>query len=112
MPGTTPVSWKLLDMRARIRLVDTQLVVLLARRFEIMREVRAWKQSEGLPLIDPERERDVLEHGIDLAQSLGVPESIVHMLYRQLFQHVRGTQDSSGLTQVKEPALRIDENSA
>lgn len=95
------VNWELLDMRARIRLIDTQLVILLARRFEIMREVRAWKQAEMLPLVDSRREHDVLEHCMDLGRSLGVPDSIIRNLYSELFEHVRGPGPHADLMDIK-----------
>lgn len=83
-------DWSLLQMRGRLRMIDTQLIVLLARRFDIMREVRQWKQSMSLPLIDAQREQEVLGHCIELGESLGVPADLVNSLYSQLFAAVRG----------------------
>lgn len=110
------VSWKLLDMRSRLQLIDTQLVVLLARRFEVMREVREWKQAEGMPLIDSKREDEVLQRAVELGFSIGVPETLIRKLYENLFEHVRGKQnvhekpDESGLTQIKDEPAAIDQN--
>lgn len=89
--SAVPVSWQLLDMRARLRLIDTQLVVLLARRLEVQREIRAYKLAESLPLHDPVREAAVLAHGRELARSLSIPEGIVEVLYERLFEAARGT---------------------
>ncbi|MDX1455071.1 MAG: chorismate mutase [Gammaproteobacteria bacterium] len=94
-------SWELLDMRARMRLIDTQLVILLARRFEIMRDIRAYKQARQLPLIDRQREKEVLSQALDLGLSMGVPDSIIRSLYRQMFEHVRGVDPGKGLMEIK-----------
>lgn len=110
------MSWKLLDMRSRLQLIDTQLVVLLARRFEVMREVREWKRAEGLPLFDSRREDEVLQRATELGFSLGVPETLIRKLYEQLFEHVRGRQHvpgkrgESGLTQIKDEPAAINQN--
>lgn len=106
-----PASWKLLDMRARIRLIDTQLIVLLSRRFEIMRDVRAYKKEMGLPLVDPQREREVLDHCLYLGESLGVPVAIIEELYQQLFEQVRGPMPSPALTSIKAGPPESQQNS-
>ena len=94
-------SWELLDMRSRIRLIDTQLVILLARRFEIMRDIRSFKRARHLPLIDRRREQEVLDQALDLANSTGVPEIIIRNLFAQLFEHVRGVDGSKPLMEIK-----------
>ena len=88
-------EWELLELRARIRMIDTELIVLLARRFEVVRAIQAVKQEADLPLLDADRERDVLAHCTDLATSLHVPLDVVHELYRLCFAHARGPVDPS-----------------
>ncbi|MDX1442897.1 MAG: chorismate mutase [Gammaproteobacteria bacterium] len=108
--------WTLLEQRARLRQIDTQLIVLLARRFEIMREIRDWKKLMGVPLVDARREEDVLRHCKDLGSSLGVPESLLDSLYSQLFEAVRGPLGDDvnrpGLTDIKADSLQDTENCA
>ncbi|HEX7046791.1 MAG TPA: chorismate mutase [Gammaproteobacteria bacterium] len=82
--------WQLLEMRAKLRLIDTQLIVLLSRRFELQRDVRTFKHGQGMPLHDSAREADVLAHCTDLAESLDVPLDIVRTLYAGIFEKGRG----------------------
>lgn len=84
------LRWELLELRARVRMVDTQLIVLLSRRIALVREIRFLKQAAGLPLFDGRREREVLAHCLDLARSLDVPLDIVHALYAACFKEARG----------------------
>lgn len=106
-------DWDLLEMRGRLQKVDTQLIALLGKRFEIMREVRAWKRSRGLPLQDPKREQEVLAHCRELGSSLDVPEQVVSLLYAEFFAAVRGSPDARGiarLTKIKAGDPDIEEN--
>ena len=49
------------DLRRSIDAVDDQILALLDRRASIVADVAREKQARGLPLHDPEREREVLE---------------------------------------------------
>lgn len=86
-------EWELLELRARIRMIDTELIVLLSRRFEVVRAIQALKQQAGMPSFEVARERDVLTHCVELATSLQVPLDVVHELYRLCFAHARGPVD-------------------
>lgn len=113
--GPLPLSWQLLEMRARLRLIDTQLIVLLARRCELQRDIRRWKQDRKLPLHDPGREADVLAHCTELARSLHVPVELVHALYVSLFELARGSvparqEPESCLTGIKEEEAPCGQN--
>ena len=50
----------LAEARAQIDEIDRQLVDLFCRRMAVSRDVAAWKKEKGLPLTDPERERQKL----------------------------------------------------
>jgi chorismate mutase-like protein len=51
---------RLEELREEIDSIDTELLRLINRRAEVAVRVGASKQTAGLPLCDPERERDVL----------------------------------------------------
>jgi chorismate mutase/prephenate dehydratase len=48
-------------LRGGIDEVDRQIVTLFERRMAITRQVGEYKQSVGMPVLDPRREREVLE---------------------------------------------------
>lgn len=52
---------ELQGLRGSIDQVDAELVRLFARRMELARRVGAYKRERDLPILDPERERRVLE---------------------------------------------------
>ncbi|MCY3747682.1 MAG: prephenate dehydratase [Chloroflexi bacterium] len=55
------MSVSLEDLRRDIDSVDQQLVTLLGRRAELVRDIGHLKAEAGTPVFDPGRERDVLE---------------------------------------------------
>jgi chorismate mutase-like protein len=51
---------RLEELREEIDAIDAELLRLINRRAQVAVRVGAIKQTAGLPLCDPERERDVL----------------------------------------------------
>lgn len=52
-------------LRGAIDEVDRQIVSLFERRMEVTRRVGEYKKKVGMPVLDPKRERDVLQKKID-----------------------------------------------
>ena len=48
-------------LRGQIDIIDCQLVSLFQQRMEVAKDVAAYKIANGVPVLDPERERQVLE---------------------------------------------------
>jgi chorismate mutase len=71
------------ELRARLDVVDAELIELLARRAGIVQEIWAWKQANGVPRIDPARETELRGRLLDQAASLGLSrESVAAILER------------------------------
>jgi 3-deoxy-7-phosphoheptulonate synthase/chorismate mutase len=56
------VSETLERLRARVTDLDTQLLATVNARLETVRELVAHKRETGAPMIDPARERWLLDH--------------------------------------------------
>ena len=48
------------EMRENIDAIDTDMVRLYTQRMEIAREIGRYKREKHLPVLDPERERTLL----------------------------------------------------
>lgn len=72
---------ELLDIRNDIDKVDKQLVKLLEDRFKLVKEVGDYKKVNNLPILDLNREKQVLASKKDL---LTKKEEFVH--YEKIFQ--------------------------
>ena len=54
---------------------------LLQSRLQLMKDVAAWKHTQGVPVVDPERERQVLDATVDRASELGIDAESARRLF-------------------------------
>jgi chorismate mutase / prephenate dehydratase len=80
------------DARAVIDRIDEEIVDLLNRRARLGLEAGRAKSQAGLPLADPEREREVLAH---VAAANGGPLPTEHLvaLYAGLIETIRSLEE-------------------
>ena len=55
------------ELRQEIDVIDRELVELFRRRMDVTRRVGEYKRARGIPVLDPERERQVLQNKGELA---------------------------------------------
>ena len=49
------------EYRTQINAVDREIVALVNRRLQLVRDLKAFKDANGITFVDPERERQLLE---------------------------------------------------
>jgi len=103
LPDTSPSS--LVGVRRLIDGIDDALLALTAGRRRLVSIAAELKQRNGLPLRDPEREREVLRRARSLGQRLGLPSDSTNRLMTALIQDARGQQ---GLEQDLKVCLSVD----
>ena len=84
LPDTSPSS--LVGVRRLIDGIDDALLALTAGRRRLVSIAAELKQRNGLPLRDPEREREVLRRARSLGQRLGLPLDSTNRLMTALIQ--------------------------
>ena len=72
--------------RGRIEEIDQKLVALLAERVSIGKKTAEIKRAAGLPILDPQREAEVIRRAGEAARSHELPDEAV----REIFWHVVG----------------------
>ena len=78
------------ELRAEINEIDEQIVELFTRRMEVSKGVALYKQSKGLPIFDPARERERLT---DVAELAGEEyESYTRVLYALVMELSKNLQ--------------------
>jgi chorismate mutase len=82
---------KLEDWRKEIDEIDSQIVGLLNRRARAAQSVGVLKAQSGLPVVDTEREDEVLCR-IKLRNAGNLDEDILIKLYRDIMQKSRRIQ--------------------
>jgi chorismate mutase len=81
-------------LREEIEAVDEALILALARRMELAREIRVVKQRAGQPVLDPAREAAVVSRASTRARAAGLPEDEVRALYWKIMALARRVQVS------------------
>jgi chorismate mutase len=81
-------SERLGELRQQIDTIDFTVLALLSLRFGVTREVGRIKVGSRMPLVDPNRERQQLEHQKVHAQQLGVPVELAIGLQRMIIDTV------------------------
>ena len=82
---------KLEDWRKEIDEIDSQIVGLLNRRAQAAQSVGVLKAESGLPIVDTEREDEVLRR-IKLRNAGNLDDDILIKLYRDIMQKSRRIQ--------------------
>lgn len=78
----------LASYRARIDVLDDQLIRILAERFEITKAVGAYKAAEGLPAADPAREAQQVERLRSIAEQVGMDPAFSEKVFRLIVDEV------------------------
>jgi chorismate mutase len=72
--------------RHEIERIDRELVALLAQRVALGKSTAALKRAAGLPILDPQREAEVIRRAVTTAREHDLPVEAV----REVFWHVVG----------------------
>ena len=74
--------------RSSIDNIDAALVLLLAERFKITKQVGVYKASVGLPVADPEREEQQIARLREMAASANLDPSFSEKFLRLVISEV------------------------
>ena len=85
MTANDPLT-ELATCRAQIEEIDRKLVALLAERVALGRRTATIKRAAGLPILDPQREAEVIRRAVTTAREHDLPVEAV----REVFWHVVG----------------------
>ena len=73
----------LADYRTRISAADRELLAAVNKRIELVRALHEYKRAEGIPLIDPDREQQLVDELPAANPGPHSPEGVA-----ALFRHV------------------------
>ena len=68
--------------RARLDVLDDQIVALLGKRFDVIREVAELKAEHGIAPVQPDRIEEVVARARAKAEHAGVDPKLVEQIYR------------------------------
>ena len=80
------------ELRERIMECDRELVAIIRRRVELVREIGALKAGMGIPVTDPRREARVVRRAAALAREAGLDEELIRNLIWSIMSAARSQQ--------------------
>jgi chorismate mutase/prephenate dehydrogenase len=90
---------ELLEFRQRLDEIDDGIIDLIAERQSIVTTIGEHKLKSGVPLRHYAREREVIDRGVERAESLGVPGRVAREILETLIHHSLGKQEVHQLVQ-------------
>ena len=77
---------KLTNLRKKIDQVDNQLVPLLAKRIEVVGEIKKFKEQNNLAIEDKQREEKVLKKARKKAKAFGLSLVFIECLFKLIIR--------------------------
>jgi len=97
--NSTLTAAELLRLRQRLDEIDTGIIDLIAERQAVVDVIAEHKLKTGLPLRHYEREREVIDRGMDRAEALGLSGSVAREILETLIHHSLSNQETHKLVQ-------------
>ncbi|MES2177394.1 MAG: chorismate mutase [Gemmatimonadota bacterium] len=85
----------LAERRAKIEEIDRRIIALLADRVALGRETAEIKRAAGLPILDPQREAEVIRRAVTTAREHDLPVESVRELFWQVVGLSRRAQEDA-----------------
>ena len=96
-PDRTLTPDELLRLRERLDEIDDGIIDLIAERQDIVTTIGEHKLKTGVALRHFEREREVIDRGMQRAESLGVSGRVARDILETLIHHSLGKQEAHKL---------------
>ena len=94
--------------RQQIDMIDSEIVRLFQERMDVAEQIAQYKKANGLPILQPAREREKLAQVSDMArEDMG---SYIRVLYSLLFELSRTYQEKGNRTELYEAISSAIEN--
>jgi len=80
---------ELRHLRSEIDQIDRMLLDAIVQRASISTNIAALKASRGLPVLNPQREADIIEDRCRIGAELGLPPESVGIVFRSMLELCR-----------------------
>ena len=78
---------KLENLRKEIDKIDSEIIQLLAKRFEIVKQIGVFKKENKLDVIDNRRFQKVLEKVANIAEKQGISRDFTNDIYKIIHEY-------------------------
>ena len=80
------------NYRKEIDEIDSRILELLGQRREVALKVGQYKRAQGIAIYAPEREKELLESKVVLAEKYSLSKSFVQKVFQEIVEYCRGVQ--------------------
>lgn len=80
------------ESRKKIDVIDEKIIRLLKERTDLVKEIGHEKEKESLPIVDLEREKEVLEKIKAVAKEKNIDEEIVEKIFKDIIEYSKEIQ--------------------
>ena len=84
---------KLQNFRERIDTIDEKIIRLISERLGICKEVAEFKSENDIPMMQPERVKEVLRKRKELADELHINPALVGNIYKLIVEEACQLED-------------------
>ena len=78
---------KLENLRKQIDIIDTKIVELFSKRFELVKQIGKIKQKNKIPVVDGNRFQQVLEKVKKIAEKQGISKDFIEEIYNIIHKY-------------------------
>ena len=94
MTDSDPLA-ELAECRTEIEALDRRLVALLAERVALGKRTATLKKAAGLPILDPQREAEVIRRAVGTAREHDLPVEAIREVFWQVVGLSRRAQEAA-----------------
>jgi chorismate mutase len=74
------------DLRKEIDTADEEILIALAKRFSIIKEIGIFKKNNNIVPLDSNRWQEVLQKVISKTKKLNIPEDLIKKIFEDIHQ--------------------------
>ena len=89
------MSQKLEELRNTIDTIDSTIIDLLSKRFELAKDIAIFKKQHNKTIFDEAREKEILASKTKQAQQKNISPDFVEKLFTDIMQESRNIQNNS-----------------
>jgi chorismate mutase len=80
-------------LREEVDMVDDQILCLLAKRMDIIKQIALEKKNNQLPLFDKDRENMMKKNWINKSKKYNMNHTFIKKIFDEILQMSKNTQD-------------------
>ena len=82
----------ILKLRKEINLIDKEILATLAKRFDLIKEIKAFKQRNNLGIEDKNREKEIIDALVNANKHKEITPDLIEKIWSAIFAESKRKQ--------------------